>query len=222
VFRTRIAPLLSPDDLRALRLVSRDLQLVVDELLSVKGAFGLRCGYALTMADVRYAHVTSLLSIDASCALAACASGELADLQWALATFGTPARLSFNIARVARIECMELLIRDHGVEPIHAFRSSCAGGQLPVAQWLTSTFAGLTAKDADNAALRGACSNGHLAVAQWLVSTFHLTATDARALDNAALVGACTNGHLAVAQWLISTGCPISSRQGVVEVTKAG
>jgi hypothetical protein len=140
VFRTRIAPLLSPKELRALRRVSRLWQLVVDQLVEVKGAFGLRDSHKLTVADVRYAlvHTALLTRIGSSFVVTACAGGELTDLRWALATFGAlrdhDAWLLALLAP-ARPECMELLIRDHGVQPAAALRGSCLGGHLAVAQW---------------------------------------------------------------------------------------
>jgi hypothetical protein len=208
VFRTRIAPLLSIDELQALRQVSRLWQVLVDQLVEVRGAFGLRRYDRLTLADVRYAHLNTdlLVRIGSSYAMSACAGGELADLRWALATFGAPVD-DWLLEKVARVECMELLVRDHSVQPSTALRSSCANGHLAVAQWLTSTF-NLTADDAradDNKTLRFSCWNGHLAVVQWLVSTFNLTAEDARDCDNSAFRWSCKNGHLALAQWLAST-----------------
>jgi hypothetical protein len=212
VFRARVAPLLTLDELLALRRVSRLWQLVVDELVPVKGAFGLRRKDDLTMADVRYAHVHLLDRLNPSYAVAACVD-DMADLEWALATFGAPARLSAGVlARVARIECMELLIRVDSADPADAFSSSCAEGHIDVAQWLARhtfdlrlSFKAVKAGATELEALRASCTNGHLAVAKWLTSAFRVTDADARSLKNAALRGSCANGHLAVAKWLVRT-----------------
>jgi hypothetical protein len=208
VFRSRVAPLLHPDTLRILRLVSRDWQWVVDQLLPVKGAFGLR-GFAdeLTCAVVRYAHLHT--TAHPFSALQVCAGGELEDLQWGLAMFPQEVQLSYcksgMLSRVARTDGAA----DPGVRGItrEALRRSCESGHLAVAQWLVATF-GLTASDVRtdvNFALRGSCENGHLAVAQWLTSTLGLTASDVRRNSNRVLRTVCSNGHLAVAKWLVDT-----------------
>jgi hypothetical protein len=210
VFRARVAPLLDPDTLRALRCVSRDWQWVVDQLLEVKGAFlWLQDISKLTAADVRFAHLH--MSIAAWVVLEACAGGELADLQWALRTFSDTSLSERDtgrvLERVTRTECMALLLREHWATPVKALQCSCSGGHLNIAQWLTSTF-NLDARDAradSNLALRRSCSRGQLVEAQWLTSTFGLTADDARADDNYALLNSCAIGHLAVAEWLTST-----------------
>jgi hypothetical protein len=188
VFRVRIAPLLDPDALRALRCVSRAWQEAVDQLVAVKGALGLRkrrqhnCKW--TPADVRFAHAY-VEEVDKATALKACAGGELQDLQWALATFPLgeeykevvidmpelsikqTMRLRKGLTvvelseRVVRQECMALLIQEHGLSARDAFLRSCCNGHLEMAQWLTATF-GLTAEDArskDNEALRSACAD---------------------------------------------------------------
>jgi hypothetical protein len=212
-FRARIAPLLSPDSLRALRLVNRPWQCTVDQLVEVKGAFGLRRRDHRTIADIRYARAVGM-RVDSDSAVLACAGGELEDLLWALTAFRPPRRsrswrVNRLVARVSRIACLDLLLRsqDFGVDAVEALRGSCAGGQLAAAEWLARTFR-LTAVDArsgDNHALRLSCANGHLAVAQWLSLTFQLTPDDARSLSNHALRFSCENGHLAVAQWLVGT-----------------
>jgi hypothetical protein len=211
VFRTRVAPLLGPDGLRALRCVGRHWLWLVDQLADVKGAFGLRRHWRLRIADVRYGHAVHS-RVDGTDALLACADGEVADLQWAVATFESHVQCSPQLGlrllkRVARAECMTFVIRQFRVSPVEALQECCEAGRLDVAQWLTSAF-GLTATDArsgNNFALRFSCENGHLAVAQWLVSTFGLTLADARALNDSAFFMSCANGHLAVAQWLAST-----------------
>jgi hypothetical protein len=206
VFRSRIAPLLSASDLRALRLADRRWQWVVDQLLPVKGAFfGLRRKDRLTTADARYAHAVKL-PMDNLVALLACAGGELADLQWALATFRRgihPSWQSRLAARVTRTEWMELLMRDHSVKPTDAFLGCCEGGNLAMAQWLNSKER--ASLNTGSYGLRLACANGHLAVAQWLTQEFKLTADDARRVNNDALLSSCAYGHLAVADWLTQT-----------------
>jgi hypothetical protein len=192
LFRTRIAPLLSADDLRALRLVKRSWQWVVDQLIPVKGAFGLRRKDKLTIPDVCYAHAVKL-KIDSYDALMACAGGELTELQWALATFRVPllrdgVRLAETLAarltpRVARLECMELLVQVYHVRPVEAFLSSCVGGHLAVAQWLARTLdpeaRGFIRPRMEDTFLRS-CESGHVDVATWLTQTFDLTAADTR------------------------------------------
>jgi hypothetical protein len=208
VFRTRVAPLLDPDTLRALRCVDHSWQWIVDQLVAVKGALGLRRWDKLTAADVRYKHANVASAPDDwPHFLWACVAGELTDLRWALKTFHAPDWLGEALKRVSRAECMELLVRECGVDVDEAFRESCSGGHLGVAKWLASTF-NLTADDAradDNYALRHICEDGHLAEAEWLVSTFNLTANDARADENYALRCSFLNRHLAVAQWLVAT-----------------
>jgi hypothetical protein len=210
VFRTRVAPLLDPATLRALRCVDHTWQWIVDQLVEVKGAFGLRGKEKLTAADVRYKHANlSTTPDDWPHFLCACAAGEVADLRWALKTFHAVnvrwhryGELAMD--RVSRVECMEVLVRECFVDVRAAFRGSCENGHLAVAQWLVSAF-NLTANDARagrNRALRYSCMNGHLAVAQWLVSTFNLTADDAQALGNYPFVYTCMHGHMAVVQWL--------------------
>jgi hypothetical protein len=202
LFRVRVAPLCPPDSLQALRCVSTAWQTTVDQLISVKGALGLRAKDKWTPADVRFAHAY-VERVALSTALAACASGELQDLQWGLATFlpsgdqrlfGAQLLILWMIVgrRVTRQECMALLIREHGMPANLALSSSCEMGRLELAQWLAATF-GLDAR------------NRHLAVAQWLTTTFGLTAKDARSMNNSALRFSCENGHLAMAQWLVST-----------------
>jgi polyisoprenoid-binding protein YceI len=86
VFRVRVGPLLPPNSIRALRCVSRAWQDTVDQLVAVKGALGLRPWRKWTPADVRFAHA-NVRTVGQETALAACAGGELRDLQWGLATF---------------------------------------------------------------------------------------------------------------------------------------
>jgi hypothetical protein len=206
VFRVRIAPLLSADDLRALRRVNHAWQWVVDQLIEVKGAFVLRRWDKLTVPDVRYARSARLMKlIDGNRAQLACAGGELDDLQWALTTFPVYLPAADLAPRVTRIECMQLLIRDYKLQPRKALQAACESGSLAVAEWLVQTF-NFTAGDArsgDSSVLRGACTNGHLAVAEWLVQTFSLKAHDAR--SSCAFYHSCANGHLAVAKWLVQT-----------------
>jgi hypothetical protein len=209
VFRTRIAPLLSPEDLRALRRASSFWQLVVDQLVPVKGAFGLRRSWKMTSGDVRFGLAN--MKTDACDVLAACAAEGPEDLRWALGVFklpSLPARWCHHVVRrVTQVACLELLVWDFGVSPADAFRGCYAGGRLDLAQWIASTFT-FTADDiraSNNLALRSACSHGHLAIAQWLHTTFRLTADDARADKNFALRYSCAHGHLAVAQWLVHT-----------------
>jgi hypothetical protein len=212
LFRVRVAPLCPPDSLQALRCVSTAWQTTVDQLISVKGALGLRAKDKWTPADVRFAHAY-VERVALSTALAACASGELQDLQWGLATFlpsgdqrlfGAQLLILWMIVgrRVTRQECMALLIREHGMPANLALSSSCEMGRLELAQWLAATF-GLDARDSP--AFHSSCANGHLAVAQWLTITFGLTAKDARSTNNSALRFSSINGHLAVVQWLVST-----------------
>jgi hypothetical protein len=210
VFRVRVAPLLGPDALRALRLLNRAWQWIVDQLVPVKGALGLRRKKNLTPADARYAHAH--MTIDQYDVLGVCAGGELEDLQWALGAlririFPAPDERGFEIlSRVARPECMELLIRDFGVDTGSAFFHSCWGGHLAVAQWLVDTFQ-LTADDArvgNNSLFRWSCRQGQLAMAQWLVATFDITGDDVRA----ALYWGCSyrvRPSPAIARWLAST-----------------
>jgi hypothetical protein len=223
VFRVRVAPLLCPDSLRALRCVSMGWKATVDQLIAVKGALGLRPEDKWTIADVRFAHA-NVKRVEPSTALPACAAGELEDLQWGLATFlprdeedrrrllcayNAGLMITLLIGRgVVRQECMALLIGEQVLSTRIALSSSCEMGRLELAQWLAATF-GLTAKDArgdlNNCPLLDSCANGHLAVAQWLTATFGLTAEDARCWENYALRFSCANGHLAVAQWLTAT-----------------
>jgi hypothetical protein len=213
VFRVRVAPLLPPDSLRALRCVSCAWQDIVDQLVPVKGALGLRPGEKWTPADARFAHAyvkTVTGPVELSTALAACAGGDVQDLQWGLAAF-LPRNTSPMLSalermsqRVVRQECLVLLMNEHGLSPRAAFVWSCQSGRLELAQWLVATF-GLTAEDARRSlVLHRSCANGHLAVAQWLVATFNLTAAE-NVRSSLALHFSCENGHLAVAQWLVAT-----------------
>jgi hypothetical protein len=208
LFRVRIAPLLPADSLRALRCISHAWQAMVDQLLPVKGAFGLRHKDKLTMEDIRYSHAHTG-TVDARTSLLTCAGADLRDLQWGMSVLRDA--LSTNIGEVSqhvtRAECMELLVREHGLSPRAALRSSCKGGQLAVAQWTVAAL-GLTAEDVradDLLALRFSCGNGHLAVAQWLTTEFNLAAESSRDGISICLQVACSSGHIAVAQWLTST-----------------
>jgi hypothetical protein len=229
MFRTRIAPLLDPDTLRALRLANRSWQWVVDELILVKGALGLRKEDTLTMADVRYARAHGMVSsrpVDWASYLRVCAGGELADLRWALQTFGAYVprpqwllhRDTYCYAtwphRVSRVECMEVLVQECSLDPRAALLGSCLGGRLAVVQWLVATFqleanaecsCGIGTHGLFTHALWLTCDGGHLALAQWLVGAFNLTAEDVRSMDNHCFRWSCKRGHLAMAQWLVDT-----------------
>jgi hypothetical protein len=173
VFTHRIAPLLAPETLRALRLASRRWNWVVDELVVVKGAFGLRGRERMTVADVRFSHAVGF-SVDSTTALLACAGGDLNDLTWALKVFLAAASLcpwEQICQRVVQVDCMDYLIRTHGLSSTTALRCSCISGHLELAQWTAAAFnitAGDLTADAKDEMLRLSQASGHSHITRWL------------------------------------------------------
>ncbi len=85
-----------------------------------------------------------------------------------------------------------------------AFRSACKYGNLPVAQWLASTFGliGTDVTDDENGSLRYACYAGRLDIVTWLIETFDLSRDDLFARHGVALFIACTRKDMKLIFWL--------------------
>jgi hypothetical protein len=117
------------------------------------------------------------------------------------------------------------LVREHSVPATTAFRGSCRGGHLHIAQWLVAEHR-LTAELEDVRAEGNCvdvfgescvrrrpgqlrffqnCAHGRLEVVQWLVAVFNLTEVEAYRRKAPLSARPATWGHLAVAQWLAVT-----------------
>jgi len=97
--------------------------------------------------------------------LACCGDGDLAGAQ-AIAAAADAKALGISCKQARR-----------------ALRCACAGGFLPLAQWLAVEFGlGPAAMETERADLFGrACRNGHADMATWIVREFELSGTEVRA-----------------------------------------
>lgn len=192
--------------LLALRCISRDWQHIVDELLSVKGAF-LESNKP-SVQDVRYALPRGMyLSLTAS--ITVCVSAGLNDAQWIYKQGIAPGDHDdeFSVDDVSYAcnrETCTWLIATQKTTPVVLFAHACKTGDLALLQWLDSVYSPIThgmSKEAEenyqHNALFDACTHGHLAVAQWILRIF----PGAKIYDNV-FWKSCEQGHLAIVQWL--------------------
>jgi hypothetical protein len=183
VLVTRVSPLLSAKEIRALRCLSRRWRASVDSLLFFKGVFVPHrqdeplpieaCRYLMSYGQ-RFTHVKEDDLIE--CAVL---RGTLDDVKRLMST------------RLSRSTNNSLLV----------FRKACAGGALNVVQWILmdpeNTSALTVATDTVKFGFRFAASNGHLAICKLL--KFHFSIP----YDSVAFKLTCTQGNLDTGQWLV-------------------
>jgi hypothetical protein len=201
ILYTCLGPLLSVEDIRALRCINRDWQHVCDStLLCIKGVFTNVSGYS-TVAAVKYCFRTQRGQREVEGSpnpgvylgfLVLCRQGTLNDIRWAI-------DVEYLVPRHRDKKTWFLYLLENGNVNTAAALFECYN--LQALCNLNSTVS--IASDALNAATSG----GSVKAFEWVMSTFSLGLADILASSGweniNAFQRACRSGHLALVQYLV-------------------
>jgi hypothetical protein len=220
VFAVRVAPLLTAEEIRALRCVSADWQRLVDgTLLAYRDVF-VRIK-APSIAAVRYkvayfghgcsrggghAHPCPNTKLDDFTAVLTCLRDSLTSLQWIDSIQQlTGYDMVLLLPRATLVDVAAWLVArlrsdrpsNPSVDLKHITTVACQIGCLPVVQWLAaeSNLQRHSVVSSDCSLFRCVCEAGNLDIAEWLADTYRLDKLDVSCMRHLAY-------RKAIARWL--------------------